>query len=132
MPWYRVTKTIRGREYDYWQQTHRVGRSVKTENIYIGPTSRNIQGQHALTIKNNYIFIQADRERQTRRLAALQATKKSLPFGLDKGRYFCKRCETQTDRVDWEGQCYACEPSEANKPSLWRYRLRRVPYSGSG
>jgi polyhydroxyalkanoate synthesis regulator phasin len=37
MNWYRVTKTIRGRKYDYWQKTYRVGRSVKTLNKYIGP-----------------------------------------------------------------------------------------------
>jgi hypothetical protein len=35
--WYRVTKTINGRRYDYWQRTKRVGKSVKTENKYIGP-----------------------------------------------------------------------------------------------
>jgi hypothetical protein len=35
--WYRVTKKINGRLYDYWQRTYRVGRSVKTENKYIGP-----------------------------------------------------------------------------------------------
>jgi hypothetical protein len=38
MNWYRVTKTIRGRKYDYWQKTYRVGRSVKTLNKYIGPS----------------------------------------------------------------------------------------------
>jgi hypothetical protein len=37
--WYRVTKKINGRLYDYWQRTHRVGKSVKTENKYIGPAS---------------------------------------------------------------------------------------------
>jgi hypothetical protein len=37
MDWYRVTKTIRGLKYDYWQKTYRVGRSVKTLNKYIGP-----------------------------------------------------------------------------------------------
>ena len=36
MNWYRVTKTIRGHKYDYWQKTYRVGRSVKTINKYIG------------------------------------------------------------------------------------------------
>lgn len=35
--WYRVTKTIGGRHYHYWQQTDRVGKSVKTLNKYIGP-----------------------------------------------------------------------------------------------
>jgi hypothetical protein len=35
--WYRVTKKINGRFYDYWQRTCRVGKSVKTENKYIGP-----------------------------------------------------------------------------------------------
>jgi hypothetical protein len=48
MNWYRVTKTIRGRKYDYWQKTYRVGRSVKTLNKYIGPT-----GRHALPISVN-------------------------------------------------------------------------------
>jgi hypothetical protein len=38
--WYRVTKRINGRLYDYWQRTYRVGKSVKTENRYIGPTGR--------------------------------------------------------------------------------------------
>jgi hypothetical protein len=35
MGWYRVTKKINGRFYDYWQRTYRVGKSVKTENRYI-------------------------------------------------------------------------------------------------
>lgn len=35
--WYRVTKRINGRLYDYWQKTYRVGGSVKTLNKYIGP-----------------------------------------------------------------------------------------------
>jgi hypothetical protein len=38
--WYRVTKRISGRLYDYWQRTYRVGKVVKTENKYIGPASR--------------------------------------------------------------------------------------------
>lgn len=37
MDWYRVVKTIKGRKYDYWQKTYRVGRHVKTLNKYIGP-----------------------------------------------------------------------------------------------
>ncbi|SRR6266545_2840985 len=41
MDWYRVTKKINGRFYDYWQRTYRVGRSVKTENRYIGPARRD-------------------------------------------------------------------------------------------
>jgi hypothetical protein len=40
MPWYRVTKKIKGRLYDYWQRTYRVGKSVKTENRYIGPSHK--------------------------------------------------------------------------------------------
>jgi hypothetical protein len=36
--WYKVTKRINGRLYDYWQRTYRVGNSVKTQNKYIGPT----------------------------------------------------------------------------------------------
>jgi hypothetical protein len=27
MPWYRVTKKINGRLYDYWQRTYRIGNS---------------------------------------------------------------------------------------------------------
>lgn len=38
--WYKVIKTINGRAYDYWQRTTRVGKSVKTENKYIGPSSK--------------------------------------------------------------------------------------------
>lgn len=34
--WYKVTKKISGRFYDYWQRTYRAGKSVKTENKYIG------------------------------------------------------------------------------------------------
>jgi hypothetical protein len=41
MAWYRVTKKINGRFYDYWQRTYRVGKSVKTENRYIGPSRRD-------------------------------------------------------------------------------------------
>ena len=40
-------------------------------------------------------------------------TKKTLPFGLDKGLYFCKRCERQVHRVDWEGKCEICEPDSS-------------------
>ena len=39
--WYRVTKRINGRLYDYWQRTYRVGKSVKTENKYIGPSGKS-------------------------------------------------------------------------------------------
>lgn len=34
---YRVTKKINGHLYDYWQRTKRIGKSMKTENVYIGP-----------------------------------------------------------------------------------------------
>jgi hypothetical protein len=27
MPWYRVSKKINGRLYDYWQRTYRIGNS---------------------------------------------------------------------------------------------------------
>src|SRR6185295_14407822 len=37
--WYRVTKRIHGRLYDYWQRTERRGKQVKTFNKYIGPHS---------------------------------------------------------------------------------------------
>jgi hypothetical protein len=37
--WYRVTKRINGRLYVYLQRTYRVGKSVKTENKYIGPAT---------------------------------------------------------------------------------------------
>jgi len=40
--WYRVTKKIHGRYYDYWQRTERHGRSVKTFNKYIGPSGVGI------------------------------------------------------------------------------------------
>lgn len=42
--WYRVTKTISGRKYDYWQRTYRVGKSVKTKNKYIGPSDGGARG----------------------------------------------------------------------------------------
>jgi hypothetical protein len=35
--WYKVTKRINGRLYDYWQRTERHGKQVKTFNKYIGP-----------------------------------------------------------------------------------------------
>ena len=52
--WYRVTKCINGRLYDYWQRTYRVGKSVKTENKYIGPTSNgpSSSGVHASSISS--------------------------------------------------------------------------------
>jgi hypothetical protein len=34
--WYKVTKRINGRLYDYWQRTERHGKSTKTFNKYIG------------------------------------------------------------------------------------------------
>jgi hypothetical protein len=46
MSWYRVTKTIHGRKYDYWQRTERQGKSTKTYNKYIGPSTA---GQATIT-----------------------------------------------------------------------------------
>jgi hypothetical protein len=43
--WYRVTKTIKGRKYDYWQKTYRAGGTVKTLNKYIGPSQSTLRGQ---------------------------------------------------------------------------------------
>jgi hypothetical protein len=39
-----------------------------------------------------------------------QAIKKPKwrPFGLDKGLYFCGRCEKQVHHVDWEKLCESC------------------------
>lgn len=37
MGWYKVTKNIGGRLYDYWQRSKRIGKKVKTECKYIGP-----------------------------------------------------------------------------------------------
>ena len=37
MQWYLVIKTINGHQYYYKQKTYRVGRSVRTQNIYVGP-----------------------------------------------------------------------------------------------
>jgi hypothetical protein len=42
--WYRVTKKIHGRFYDYWQRTERRGKHVKTFNKYIGPTMGRLPG----------------------------------------------------------------------------------------
>lgn len=39
MAWYRVTKRIHGRLYDYWQRTERDGKHTKTYNKYIGPST---------------------------------------------------------------------------------------------
>lgn len=41
--WYKVTKRINGRLYDYWQRTFRIGKTVKTENRYIGPARASVQ-----------------------------------------------------------------------------------------
>src|SRR5258708_4003501 len=50
MPWYRVTKRINGRLFDYSQRTYRLGKSVKTENKYIRPAfGRN----HRIRITDN-------------------------------------------------------------------------------
>jgi hypothetical protein len=37
--WYRVTKTIKGHQYLYEQQTYREGGRVRTRNRYMGPAS---------------------------------------------------------------------------------------------
>ena len=37
MPWYRVTKTVKGRSYAYLQRSFRVGGAVRTESKYLGP-----------------------------------------------------------------------------------------------
>lgn len=29
-------------------------------------------------------------------------------IGLEKGRYFCSRCEGQSHNVDFEGKCKSC------------------------
>ena len=49
MPWYKVTKRINGRLYDYWQRTYRVGKSVKTENKYIGPAGSGSRSSSGTT-----------------------------------------------------------------------------------
>lgn len=40
--WYRVTKKIGRRLYDYWQRTERRGKSTKTFNKYIGPSGSSV------------------------------------------------------------------------------------------
>jgi hypothetical protein len=53
--WYRVTKTIKGHQYIYEQQTYRDGKSVRTRNRYVGPagsrgsTTTGSGGQSAVT-----------------------------------------------------------------------------------
>ena len=37
MEWYLVIKTIHGHQYYYKQKTYRVGKRVRTQNIYVGP-----------------------------------------------------------------------------------------------
>lgn len=198
--WYRVSKKIHGRFYDYWQRTERHGQQVKTFNKYIGPSGGRItnalasydalaheaqklydrgqllttsQDPSAPAARQEYHdafekvaryqeivlghpiddwarpkgsgggqlyrrdFIEElkkkfrspplslftceicgkDRIVRNGKKHCAECDKTHDPFGLAKGAYFCKRCETQTDRVDWEGKCYACEPSESNKPS---------------
>ena len=43
---------------------------------------------------------------------AKKVKEKLSPFaksiGLDKGRHFCTRCESQTNKVDFEGKCKSC------------------------
>lgn len=60
---YKVTKKIHGRYYDYWQKTYRVGKRVKTLNKYIGPSTR---GQAAITSKQWNIQHNAWREARKR------------------------------------------------------------------
>ena len=35
--WYRVVKKVKGRRYAYLQRTLRKGKTVHTENQYLGP-----------------------------------------------------------------------------------------------
>jgi hypothetical protein len=53
--WYKVTKRINDRLYDYWQRTERDGNYVKTYNKYIGPSTASqetITGQQWSTEQN--------------------------------------------------------------------------------
>ena len=59
MQWYKVTKTINGRKYLYWQKTYRVGRTVKTLNKYIGPATATFAG-HGVPMPT---FVEQIRER---------------------------------------------------------------------
>jgi len=59
---YKVTKNINGRLYDYWQRTTRVGKSVKTENKYIGPASSGASfpsGQYERTVDEHQELLAA-------------------------------------------------------------------------
>lgn len=40
MQWYLVIKTIKRNRYYYYQKTYRVGRQVKTLNVYYGPVAK--------------------------------------------------------------------------------------------
>ena len=51
MDWYLVIKTIKGRQYYYKQKTYRVGRHVRTQNIYVGPV-RN--GRPAMPVRGGW------------------------------------------------------------------------------
>jgi hypothetical protein len=44
MGWYRVVKTIKGRQYAYEQQTYREGGRVRTRNRYLGPVGGDKAG----------------------------------------------------------------------------------------
>lgn len=51
MEWYLVIKTINGKQYYYKQKTYRVGKHVKTQNIYVGPVGF---GRPAMPIKGGW------------------------------------------------------------------------------
>jgi hypothetical protein len=53
--WYRVTKRIRGRRYDYWQRTERHGTQIKTFNKYIGPAGGAITSAPGTTAASRQI-----------------------------------------------------------------------------
>lgn len=125
--WYRCTKTIRGRKYDYWQQTYRVGRSVKTRNKYIGPTGgcysvRRLvdneyrtyyitkkDNQHFITISGNPDSLWVEQPFPTRKAAADYGAKldhrhniERAKEGLEEDQYFYDHHATPEQRKEME------------------------------
>ena len=87
-----------------WLQIHREQRertkeydaAMKIENAKIRKAKRQTRG-----IKASNPFI-------AKAVQTAPSKTAYVPFGLEKGRYFCRRCEKQMHAVDFEGLCDAC------------------------
>ena len=100
MPWYKVTKRINGRFYDYWQRTYRVGKSVKTENKYIGPAGSGSPSSSGTTCTATKVETLPQKTSQPPPPAAAQRAQESVMSHFDPYAGFSKEFRKLVKKAD--------------------------------